>query len=506
MSRPLPTPSLIVLVGAPASGKSTWAEKNFRPEQIISSDQLRGVVGEHELDLAATDDVFDLLDRIVEMRLGRGLTTVIDTTGLDGTRRRSYIERALSKNVHPIAVRFTTTATECRRRNRQRRHPVPSKALETMLKAARAVELSDEGWDLVLEPEPVRMVTAKLHSAASADHDESGLDRSDRTGSDSEGRAANLRFGLLVSSFDWPGGAEAIGPQLSRIARDAEEAGFDSLWVMDHMIQIPQVGRAWDPMLDSYTTLGFLASATRTIRLGVLVSAVTFRNIGHLGKMIATLDVLSGGRAIAGLGAGNSEREHDAYEWAFPAAPARLAMLEDALQALPLLWGPGNPSFVGKTLSIPDTTSYPRPLQDPLPIIVGGSGEQVTLRLAARYASGCNLFGDAASVARKVEVLHRHCGDVGRDPTEIEVTHLGELLLGLDSAHVSDQIERFRPPNVGPDRYASSVNAGTIDDHEAGFRHMADAGVQTAIVSTPNVADPATFPAFAELINRFRSS
>jgi F420-dependent oxidoreductase-like protein len=495
MSRPLPTPSLVVLVGAPASGKSTWAQANFRPEQIVSSDRLRGIVGEHELDLEATVDAFDLLDRVVEMRVSRGLTTVIDTTGVDAERRRRHIEQARVNGLSAVVVRFTTSAAECRRRNRERRHPVPSKALDVMLKAARDVDLSDEPWDLVLEPEPVRMVSQKLHAAAVE------YEVSDRTT-----QPVDLRFGLLVSSFDWSGGVGAMGAQLARIAQDAEAAGFDSLWVMDHMIQIPQVGRAWDPMLESYTTLGFIAHATSTIRLGVLVSAVTFRNIGHLAKIVATLDVLSGGRAITGLGAGNSQREHVAYGWAFPSAPDRLALLEDALQALPLLWGPGSPPFEGGMLSIPDTTSYPRPIQDPMPIIVGGSGERVTLRLAAQYASGCNLFGSADAVAEKVEVLHRHCADLGRDPAEIEITHLGDMLLGSDGAHLADQIEQLRPANSGPDRYAEAVNAGTVDDHEAGFRHLAAAGVQTAIVAVPNVADPTVFPAFAELIARFRTT
>ncbi len=492
-SRPLPTPSLVVLVGPPASGKSAWAAQHFRAEQVVGSDALRGIVGEHESDLDATGDAFELLDRIVELRLGRRLTTVIDTTGLDATRRAGYLAAARRHDVTAVVVRFTTSAAECRRRNRERAHPVPVKALDSMVRAARALDLESDGWDLVLDPEPVRMVTPGLAVAAQSaptSHAE---------------RVPSLRFGLLVSSFAWAGGNEAIGPTLARIGRDAEAAGFDSLWVMDHMIQIPQVGSPWDPMLDSYTTMGFLANATESIRLGVLVSNVGFRNVGHLAKMIATLDVLSGGRAIAGLGAGNFEREHDAYGWPFPPARDRLARLEDALQALPLLWGPGSPSFEGGVVSVPDATAYPRPLQDRVPIIVGGSGERVTLRLAARYASGCNLFGDAATVARKVAVLQRLCHDVGRDPEDVEVTHLGSLVLGRDPEDLRDRVERLRPGNQGPDRFAAKANAGTIDDHEAGFRALAAAGVQTAIVGTPACADPTIYPLFGDLIGRFRA-
>ncbi|MGI9607741.1 MAG: TIGR03560 family F420-dependent LLM class oxidoreductase [Acidimicrobiales bacterium] len=490
MSTALPSPSLVVLVGAPASGKSTWAAENFAPAQILSSDALRGIVGEHDLDLDATDDVFEIMDRMLEMRMGRGLTTVVDTTGLDPARRGQYLDLARRSGVHCVVVRFATSAAECKRRNRERTHPVPVKALDSMLKLARAVDLDGEGWDLVIEPEPVRTVTPKVAAAIAADP--------------AAEAPCSLRFGLLVSRFDGLGEAAEMGTGLARIARQAEDVGFDSLWVMDHMIQIPQVGPAWDPMLESYATMGFLAAVTSRIRLGVLVTAATFRNIGHLAKIIATLDVLSGGRAIAGIGAANSSHEHSAYGWAFPSAPQRLARLEDALQALPVLWGPGNTSFDGKTISIPDTTCYPRPIQAHVPIIVGGSGENVTLRLAAQYADGCNLFGDVATVKRRVDILHAHCADVGRDPADVEVTHLGEVLLGADTTDLATRIERLRPANTGPDRYAASVDAGTTDDHEASFRALAAAGVQTAILTTPDVAEPGALDSYADLISRFR--
>lgn len=483
----------MVLIGAPASGKSTWAAENFRADQVLSSDQLRGVVGEHELDLGATEDAFALLDQILELRSARKLTTVVDTTGLDPKRRASYLETAGRHKLHSVAVRFTTSAAECKRRNRERVHPVPAKALDTMLKTAKAIDLMQEDWDDVLEPTPVRMVPSKLAAAVAA---------STTREVNSDVPAGSLKFGLHISSFDW-GENEEIGPTIARIAADAEEAGFDSLWVMDHMIQIPQVGSAWDPMLDSYTTLGFLANATSRIRLGVLVSAVTFRNVGHLAKMVATLDVLSGGRAIAGLGAANFEREHDAYGWTFPPAPERLELLEDALQVLPLLWGPGSPSFEGKVISIPEAVGYPRPLQPKIPVIVGGSGEKVTLRLAAQYADGCNLFGDAKAVAKKVAILRQHCEAVERDPGEVEVTHLGSMLLGRDRRDLDSRVEQLRPATQGPDRFAAAANAGTIDDHEAGYRALAEAGVQTVVISTPNLVDPEVFSTFAELIQRF---
>lgn len=492
MSRPLPSPTLVVLIGAPASGKSTWATENFSSAQIVSSDQLRGVVGEHELDLAATDDVFELIDRIVEMRLGRKLTTVIDTTGLESSRRAAWLQMAKAHGVPTAAVRFATSAAECRRRNRERPHPVAASALDAMLKKARQVDLDSEAWDVVLTPEPVRMVTPKLAAAVPEPNAQEEVDRTKR----------GMKFGLLVSEFAHGGDNIKIADELVETAVAAEAAGFDSLWVMDHLIQTPRVGRHWDPMLDSYTTLGFLAKATSTIKLGVLVSAVTFRNVGHLAKMIATLDVLSGGRAIAGLGAGNHEHEHLAYGMDFPSDRERLRLLEDVLQSLPLFWGPGSPSFKGEVLTVPEALSYPRPIQDRIPMIVGGSGEKVTLRLAAQYADGCNIFGDAATVRKRVAVLREHCGRLDRDPAEVEVTHLGAALVGHDPNDLADRIERLRPANQGPDKFAASVRAGTVEDHVAGFLELAKVGVDTAIVSPPGFADADTLAPYAELITR----
>ena len=174
---------------------------------------------------------------------------------------------------------------------------------------------------------------------------------------------------------------------------------------MDHFRQIPTMGRPWEDMLESWTTLGYLAGVTDTIRLGTLVTGITYRNIAHLGKIVATLDVLSGGRAMCGLGAAWYREEHLAYGWPFPSARERYALLEDALRLLPLLWGPGTPSFTGRAIQVPEAMCYPRPLQERIPLLVGGSGERTTLRLAARYADACNLFGEAPTIARKVEVL-----------------------------------------------------------------------------------------------------
>ena len=487
----LPSPSLVVLVGAPASGKSSWAAEHFRPEQVLCADTLRGIVGEHELDLAASDDAFEILDRMLAMRMGRKLTTVVDTTGLDDARRRSYLELARASGVPAVAVRFATSAAECKRRNRERAHPVPAKAMDTMLKRFREVasSLDDEGWDLVIEPTPVRMVTEKLQKAA-VEVAPPQLGE----------RPTGLAFGLHISDFEWIPDDVPVAEALTDLGRRAEAAGFESLWVMDHLIQIPQVGREWDSMLEPFTTLTHLATATDRCRLGVLVSPVTTRPVGVLAKLVATLDGLSGGRAVCGVGAGSSAAEHEAYGIPFGPSGERLDLLEETIAALRITWGSGAKSFHGETIAIERAIGYPRPVQDPMPILVGGSGER-TLRIAARLADGCNVFGDIPTARRRIETVRRLLADADRSPDEFEISHLGNLLVGRSTSELDALIDARRPANMGPDRFAARSNAGTVADHAAAFRALAAAGLNTAIVSTSGLADPATTDAFAELID-----
>jgi alkanesulfonate monooxygenase SsuD/methylene tetrahydromethanopterin reductase-like flavin-dependent oxidoreductase (luciferase family) len=259
---------------------------------------------------------------------------------------------------------------------------------------------------------------------------------------------------------------------------------------MDHFRQIPQVGRAWEDFLESWTTLGYLAACTTRVRLGTLVSGITYRNVAHLGKIAATLDVLSGGRAVCGVGLAWFEAEHKAYGWSFPPVNDRYALLSDALQLLPVLWGPGNKPFRGAVLDVPDTTCYPRPLQEHLPVLVGGSGPR-TLRLASKYADAVNVFGDVAQV-RKL------AGHVSGD---VELTHLSTTLVGKDHRHVDGLVERLRPRNQNPARYAASVNAGTVDDQIGRFRELSEAGVAEVMISLPQLEGLETM---AEVISAFR--
>ena len=481
----LPSPCVVVLVGPAGAGKSTCAQRWFAPHQVVSSDGLRALVGEGEHDMAASKDAFALLDTVVERRLGRRLTTVIDTLGLDLEHRARYRALAAAAGLPCFAVVFDVPPAELRARNRSRGSAVPPAVVSSQLTSWPGVRdgLGAEGFAAVLPAGPVTLVPASLASRRA-------------TG----GPPVSLRFGLQLPRFTWPGGPEELAPRLRAIAGAAEEAGFASLWVMDHFRQIPGMGQAWEDMLESWTTLGYLAACTERVRLGTLVSGITHRNVAHLGKIAATLDVLSGGRAVCGLGLAWFQQEHTAYGWDFPSRSDRYDLLEDALRLLPLLWGPGTPAFTGRVLNVPEAMCYPRPLQERIPILVGGSGERRTLRLVARYADACNLFGEPSTIRHKMEVLRLHCEAVERDPATVEVTQLSTVLVGEQAAGVEAAVERLRPKRMSAERFAERVNAGTVEQHVARFEELGRAGVQTAIVSLPDVEQPESIARFGRII------
>lgn len=490
----LPTRCLVVLAGPSAAGKTLWADRNFAAEQIVSSDRLRKLVGTGERDVKASEAAFTLLDIIVEERLSRGLLTVVDTLGMDGERRASYRDVAARFEIPCYAVLFESTLEECKARNRKRRDPVPQKVLSTQHQRwtkARS-EIASEPFAAVLEPGDVRIVPEAMLAAVSAQQ---------RQASD----PVPMKFGLQISSFNWDGHPDTTRDTLAAIATTAEDAGFASLWVMDHFRQIPQLGREWDDMLESYAALGFLAGVTRSVTLGALVTAIGYRNPAHLGKIVATLDVLTGGRMVCGLGIGWFEREATAYGWDFPPVPDRYELLEDALELLPQLWGPGNKPFQGRRFDAPDTACYPRPIQERVPILIGGSGERKTLRLVAEHGDMANLFGDAGTVRQKIDVLHSHCAALGRDPAEIEVTHLGPAMVAESAAQLTIDLERHAAgvPNTTVEMVAERNAAGTIDDHIGRYRELAEAGAAHAIVSLTDVQDLAPIRVFAEVIAAF---
>jgi predicted kinase len=475
----LPAGGLLVLVGAAGAGKSTWAARVAPTNHTVSSDALRAAVGLHERDVRASKDAFELLDHMVDVRLRRGLGVIVDTTGLEAPRRAAWLAMARKRGRPAHVVVLDPPAAEVRRRNKARSNPVPSKVLTGQLAALPDAmdALADEGWDAVHHltgDEPVRVVPQRfLHAPDLARHQ-----RED---------PMSLTFALHLGRWAWPGGAPALADNIRRVGRTAEEAGFAAISVMDHMMQIPGVGPEWEDIPESTTVLGFLAAATERVQLGALVNGVTYRNLAHLGKQIATLDVLSGGRAFCGLGAAWHEREHELYDWSWPPVAGRYDLLEDALELLPLLWGPGAPRFEGRTTTVSEAICYPRPLQEHVPIIVGGSGERRTLRLVARHADACNLFGEPDVVARKVAVLHEHCAAEGRDPAEILVTHLSTA--GVEGP--------------GVERDPAWDDVGTVEEQVGRYRALAEAGVQRAFVGVIDDGSMSGYERFAEVIAAF---
>jgi alkanesulfonate monooxygenase SsuD/methylene tetrahydromethanopterin reductase-like flavin-dependent oxidoreductase (luciferase family)/predicted kinase len=467
----LPDPAVVVLAGAAGSGKSTWALERFRTAEVVSSDALRAAVGSGPSDLNASVEAFALLDQIVAARTKRSLMTVIDTLGLDPVRRMDYLRLARSVGLPAVLVIINTAAALCRERNRLRDRPVPAPVLtEQIRRIGKLVESADEeGWDQVL-------IIAQDDSAR-APADEITPDHD-------HGPLAEPRVVLQVSRFPW--GEGDPGSWLRELALGADEVGFDGLALMDHLIQIPQVDRAWEPIPEPWVTLGMIAGLDTNLQLGTLVSPVTFREPGIIAKTVATLDVLSNGRAFCGLGAGWWLREHQAYGLDFPSDAQRLDQLQVCIETLRALWAPGTKAYHGRYVHLPETTCYPRPISD-VPIIVGGSGEQRTLRIVAEQADGCNLPSDQTMLQTKIKILHRHCAALGRDPASVEITVLDIPVIGINRDDVAVRVERLRgrlPAAV----YAARHHAAPAVDHAQRYRELADLGVSTIFVALPDLA------------------
>lgn len=225
-----------------------------------------------------------------------------------------------------------------------------------------------------------------------------------------------MKIGFQLANYTYPGGATTLGRDLVELARCVEDCGFDSLWVVDHLYQIEVIGPAEMDMLEAYSLLAYLAAVTSRIRLGAMVSSVTFRHPALLIKAVTSLDILSAGRAWLGVGVGWYEREHLGLGIPFPSIAERFELLEETLQFARQLW-----STEGSCLSRP----HP-------PILVGGMGERKTLRLAAQYAQGCNFYQAAgpAVIGAKLEVLRNHCAALGTDYAAMEKTTLGVYFRG----------------------------------------------------------------------------
>jgi F420-dependent oxidoreductase-like protein len=235
-----------------------------------------------------------------------------------------------------------------------------------------------------------------------------------------------MRVGIHTVRFDFPGAPQSIAPTLAATARAAEDAGVAGFTLMDHWFQMDQMAPATDPMPEGYTSLGFVAGHTETMTLGLLVTGVTYRHPGLLAKIVATLDVLSGGRARLGIGAAWYEREHRGLGVPYPPVAERFERLEETLQICRQMWSDVDGPFEGSHYQLAETICSPRPISKPHPpILIGGSGERKTLRLVARYGDACNLFAsNVEEVAHKLDVLERHCDTEDRDPTTVERTIL----------------------------------------------------------------------------------
>lgn len=258
-----------------------------------------------------------------------------------------------------------------------------------------------------------------------------------------------MHIGLQIPSFKYPGGTASIRPQLKNIVTTAEAAGFHSVWVMDHYYQIGELfGESYnDPMMEAYTLLGYLAGLTEKAMLGVMVTGVIYRVPSVLLKMVNTLDIVSGGRAYFGVGAGWYQEEAEGFGIRYPSTSERFEWLEDTLQLAHALWSGDETSFTGKRFAAPKMTNNPRPVSQPHPrILIGGSGPQKTLRMTAQYADACNLFEDTGrdGLQQSLSTLKGHCDRLGRNYDEIEKTSLGTAYLTAGKDTVGSIMERLK--------------------------------------------------------------
>ena len=288
-----------------------------------------------------------------------------------------------------------------------------------------------------------------------------------------------MRLGLQVNAFSWPDAPQSTGRTFRRIAVDAESSGLYSLWVMDHFFQISMIGAPELDMLEGWSALAFAAGATEKIKLGTLVTGVTYRYPGVLIKTATTLDVLSGGRAYLGIGAAWNEEEHRGLGVPYPSLKERFERLEEVLQLAHQMWKDDESPFVGKHYQLDRPLNHPQPVGSPHPpILIGGTGEKKTLRLVAQYADACNLFEmPLPMIKAKLEVLQQHCADVGRDYADIEKTILGRGGVTRNGGRDSESVEQ------AVDRFGA----------------LAELGIDHAIIGLAHPDDPASFEAMADL-------
>ena len=300
---------------------------------------------------------------------------------------------------------------------------------------------------------------------------------------------APITLDLHLPNFNYPDTEpDAVFERLVEIAVTAEESGFSSISLMDHLHQIPGVGPQTNWMFEGNTMLAALAARTSKVSLGLLVGGVTYRNPALHAKITTTLDVISGGRAWHGLGAAWFEDEHRAYGIEFPALGRRFELLEDALQIARAMFTQERATFEGRPFRVEAALNNPKPPRGDIPIVIGGSGERKTLRLVAQYADGCNIAGDPARARHLMEVLADHCDRVGRDPADITKTRLGILVIAPTHERAMAKVESLKRAGM-PEERLNAVMAGEPDSVAEQAAAFIDAGIEGLTLSIPDVHD-----------------
>ena len=298
------------------------------------------------------------------------------------------------------------------------------------------------------------------------------------------------RLGLQINSFTFPGVPDAeLFERVAEIASTAEGVGFDSLWVMDHLYQIAVNGSREEPMLEAYTLLGGIAARTQTASLGTMVTGVTYRNPAMLAKIVTTLDIVSSGRAVLGIGAAWNEDEHRGYGFEFPPLRDRFRSLEDALEIARAMFTQEQPTHRGRRHHVDGVLNNPRPVRPGgPPILVGGSGERKTIPLVAKYADACNFFGDVDTIRHKLSVLEAACEKIGRDPAEITKTRLGALVIADSAAGAARKEQQLVERGLPAARLATAVKGdpGHVLEQVDAFL---EAGLDGLLFNLPDVYD-----------------
>jgi F420-dependent oxidoreductase-like protein len=289
-----------------------------------------------------------------------------------------------------------------------------------------------------------------------------------------------MKFGIHNPSWVFGSDQYEIFEEVKRKAQWAETHGFTWFSLMDHLIQIPGVGVADEPFMEGWSTLAALAAVTTKTQLSLLVTSVGYRNPAHLAKIAAGVDIISRGRLTLGIGAGWNVQEYIQYGWTFPEKPAvRIKQMEEAIQLITTMWREPRATFDGKYFHIKEAMLEPKPVQKPHPpILIGGSGEQLTLRAVARWGDACNVFGDPEMVKKKYAILRKHCEDAGRDYNSIQRTNLTALLVAKNESELQAKKQRMQLPELFRG-YALTVSQA-VDL----FGQYQDAGTQMLIVSS----------------------